>query len=573
MFLSVITYFYLFLIYLLTGQTTEPILSKKNSEIVIDSVINALPKEGLFIKTRFFLSNAKGYYLLNDFSNTLREIDSAIKYVSPLTHPIDFRRIINYGVNISNLHSNYKKKIQYLEILTKSGICRDVSADLGNIYIQIADCYLNIHLYEKSIYYCNKAYPIFKKENDIKSLVHLYIKMYNNLFLYSNDSTGYEYIEIAQKIADSTKDSLLQSELKFNIGKYYYRNKQYSNAIYYYRVARDLVTKKGSDQEIIIAIFQHLAYTYMQDSVEHACSLNNYILTSSLKNNKLPLLGNAYLGKANCFAKKGQKDSAEYYLDLSEHYRLLYGKPESSQGYYYKMYEVSLIAKSYERALRYLNTSYNQKLESISQNNDSILMMNRMQLDYKIQRDKINELKFINQSYKKSSIIRRYIAIFIILILLIAITTILVTEKRHHYIFSIYKLFRKIRQKITKSENDSLLIRDEELIYERIKKLLAEKKIYRDSDLSLQKLSSILDTNTTYLSIIINKKFGDPFKTVLNRFRIEEAKNILSSDQINRYTIDGIAKSVGYNSRSAFYSSFRQITGMSPKEFLLQGKR
>ncbi len=573
MFQSCITYFYLFLIYLLTGQTTEPVSSKKNSEIVIDSVINALPKDGLFIKTRFFLNKAKGYYLLNDFSNTLREIDSAIKFVSPQIYPIDFRRIINCGVNISNLHSNYKKKLQYLEILTKSGICRDDSADLGNIYIQIADCYLNIHLYEKSVYYCNKAYPILKKENDVKNLVHLYIKMYNNLSLNSNDSTGYEYIEIAQKIADSSNDSLLQSELKFNIGKYYYRNKQYSNAIYYYRVARDLVTEKGSDQEIIIAIFQHLAYTYMQDSVEQACSLNKYILTNSLKNNKLPLLGNAYLGKANCFAKKGQKDSAEYYLDLSEHYRLLYGKPESSQGYYYKMYEVSLIAKSYERALKYLNTSYNQKLESISKNNDSILMMNRMKLDYKIQKDKINELNNINQNYKHSSDVRRYIAVFTIFILLTGIITILVAENKRHYLFSLFESFRRIKQKITKSDKNSLHIKGEEFISENLKMLFIESKIYRDSDLSLQKLSSILDTNTTYLSIIINKKFGESYKSLLNRFRIEEAMNILSSDQINRYTIDGIAKSVGYNSRSAFYSSFHQITGMSPKEFLLQKKR
>ena len=573
MFQPVITYFYLFLIYLLTGQTTEPILSNKNSEIVIDTVVNALPNDGLFIKPRFFLNKAKGYYLLNDFSNTLREIDSAIFYISPQFYPVHFRRIINCGINICNLHSNYKKKIQYLEILTKSGICRDVSADLGNIYIQIADCYLNIHLYDKSVYYCNKAYPILQKENDIRNLVHLYIEMFNNLSLNSNDSTGFEYIEIAQTIADNTNDSLLKSDLKFNIGKYYYRNKQYSNAIYYYRVARDLVTEKGSDQEIIIAIYQHLAYTYLQDSVEQACSLNNYILTNSLKNNKLPLLGNAYLGKANCFAKKGQKDSAEYYLDLSEHYRLLYGKPESSQGYYYKMYEVSLIAKSYERALRYLNTSYNQKLESISKNNDSILMINRMKLDYKIQKDKINELSIINQNYKHSSDVRRYIAVFTIFILLTGIITILIIENKRHYLFSLFESFRRIKQKITKSDKNSLHIKGEEFISENLKMLFIESKIYRDSDLSLQKLSSILDTNTTYLSIIINKKYGEPFKTVLNRFRIEEAKNILTTDQINRYTIDGIAKSVGYKSRSAFYSSFHQITGMSPTEFLLQKKR
>jgi AraC-like DNA-binding protein len=39
-------------------------------------------------------------------------------------------------------------------------------------------------------------------------------------------------------------------------------------------------------------------------------------------------------------------------------------------------------------------------------------------------------------------------------------------------------------------------------------------------------------------------------------------------DEYRGYSIEGIASEVGYQSRSTFYREFRQVTGMTPKEYI-----
>lgn len=98
--------------------------------------------------------------------------------------------------------------------------------------------------------------------------------------------------------------------------------------------------------------------------------------------------------------------------------------------------------------------------------------------------------------------------------------------------------------------------------------MLEEDKIFRQNDINESKLAELLETNTTYLSTIINSRFNLPFKTLLNNYRIDEARELLVSDQYSNYSIEGIASEVGYQSRSAFYQVFKQHTGMTPVDYI-----
>uniref|UniRef100_UPI00263796FB helix-turn-helix domain-containing protein n=1 Tax=uncultured Phocaeicola sp. TaxID=990718 RepID=UPI00263796FB len=64
-------------------------------------------------------------------------------------------------------------------------------------------------------------------------------------------------------------------------------------------------------------------------------------------------------------------------------------------------------------------------------------------------------------------------------------------------------------------------------IYKSILYNLEIRKVYLDSKLSLEKFSSIVGTNTTYLSNAVNNYFGCNFKQLLNKYRIEYAKCLL----------------------------------------------
>lgn len=106
-----------------------------------------------------------------------------------------------------------------------------------------------------------------------------------------------------------------------------------------------------------------------------------------------------------------------------------------------------------------------------------------------------------------------------------------------------------------------------ENIERRVLALMENKKVYLDPDMSLQKLSSLTSTNETYLSNTVNDCFGCNFRTLLNKYRIEYAKFQISNEG---GLVKDIYKNCGFVSRSAFYRSFKQETGLTPLQFLKQ---
>ena len=104
-------------------------------------------------------------------------------------------------------------------------------------------------------------------------------------------------------------------------------------------------------------------------------------------------------------------------------------------------------------------------------------------------------------------------------------------------------------------------------IEKKVRILIEDDMIYLDPEMSLQKLSSMTGTNATYLSNTINDCFGCNFRTLLNKYRVGYAKLQISNE--GGFMKD-IYKKCGFVSRSAFYRSFKEVTGLTPLKFLRQ---
>lgn len=98
--------------------------------------------------------------------------------------------------------------------------------------------------------------------------------------------------------------------------------------------------------------------------------------------------------------------------------------------------------------------------------------------------------------------------------------------------------------------------------------VIRNNKYYRDADLDIRKLASLLQLPYHQLSRYINSKHQKNFNEFINGFRIEEVVQALTTEQQNSYTIMGIAQKAGFNSSSAFYAAFRKEVGTTPKLFL-----
>ena len=97
-----------------------------------------------------------------------------------------------------------------------------------------------------------------------------------------------------------------------------------------------------------------------------------------------------------------------------------------------------------------------------------------------------------------------------------------------------------------------------------LQSVMENDQIYRDAELSLGKLAKAVATPPDYVTQTLNEILGESFFEFVNRWRIEAAcRQLLSTTA----PITEIALEVGYNSRSAFYRAFRNITGATPSEY------
>ena len=81
-----------------------------------------------------------------------------------------------------------------------------------------------------------------------------------------------------------------------------------------------------------------------------------------------------------------------------------------------------------------------------------------------------------------------------------------------------------------------------------------------------ENIHSILIVEDNYdLRFFLNKEMGKGFKTFVNEYRIEKAKELLIEDR--NASVLSIAFEVGFKSKSSFNAVFRELTGMTPTIF------
>ena len=98
--------------------------------------------------------------------------------------------------------------------------------------------------------------------------------------------------------------------------------------------------------------------------------------------------------------------------------------------------------------------------------------------------------------------------------------------------------------------------------------LLENQKIYQNPNLTLPYLAKRIQTNTKYLSQVINQQFNYNFTTLINHYRIKEFKQRLLSKETLQFTYFGLAQEYGFHNRSTFYRAFKSNLKLSPKQFI-----
>lgn len=119
--------------------------------------------------------------------------------------------------------------------------------------------------------------------------------------------------------------------------------------------------------------------------------------------------------------------------------------------------------------------------------------------------------------------------------------------------------------KNVKSQNPVEYDRSGEL-FRKLEHLMKEDKIYRDPNLSRDRLADILNTNRTYISAVINGMCKKSVTQYINDYRIDHAIKLLSNPVLDMQ-IKEVEYNSGFNADATFFKLFKEKVGMSPSKY------
>lgn len=92
-------------------------------------------------------------------------------------------------------------------------------------------------------------------------------------------------------------------------------------------------------------------------------------------------------------------------------------------------------------------------------------------------------------------------------------------------------------------------------------------KYYIDEEVSLKKLSGIIDVHPNILSFLINEEYGKNFTDFTNSLRLEYFLELFKNMDKSVDSIITLAYKAGFSSKSTFNRFFKAKTGVSPSEY------
>lgn len=109
------------------------------------------------------------------------------------------------------------------------------------------------------------------------------------------------------------------------------------------------------------------------------------------------------------------------------------------------------------------------------------------------------------------------------------------------------------------------LVHDSEHYSEYVRNAISFVKENYNKDINIEEIANYIGIHKVYLNRIFKKETGSTVNSFINSYRISEAISLLIESKCK---IAEVIWRVGFNSEQNFYYTFRQVTGMSPNEYL-----
>ncbi len=120
----------------------------------------------------------------------------------------------------------------------------------------------------------------------------------------------------------------------------------------------------------------------------------------------------------------------------------------------------------------------------------------------------------------------------------------------------------------TKYQRSKLSEQEAQKIIGKVVQVLEKEELFLEPELTLQDLSNKTNEPTYLISQSLNQSMGKSFYDLINNYRVEKAKHLLTDPNKKHLTVLSIAFEAGFNSKTTFNNVFKKLTGCTPTEYV-----
>lgn len=127
---------------------------------------------------------------------------------------------------------------------------------------------------------------------------------------------------------------------------------------------------------------------------------------------------------------------------------------------------------------------------------------------------------------------------------------------------------------VEKYQTSNLNEEGRKTIERKILRVMEETTEFCSTDFTLDRLVELVDSNSKYVSQVINDSFNKNFNTFVNTYRIKLAcERLIDVENYGKFSIKGIAESVGFKSQPTFIGVFKKMVGLTPSMYQSMAKK
>ena len=510
-------------------------------------------------------------------NNSLKAFAYASSYLEKAKKNTDSTKIADGFYFLSYLVSNLSNKKKEEDYIAYNDSIIKYTKNLKK-----NDFYPSYAYYGKGNYYYTKRQYF----NSIDNYLSAFYSVHNNEYLknslkysigllkirYGENNEALKLFKEVSQFYESKKETNNESYLMvlFALGDVHLRNKNIDSSYFYYDLGYRKSEKiKSQDWKPYFVLgkgiieFSKLKYISAIDSISK--SYKKLIEYKDLPN---LTIADYFIGKSYDNLNKPKK-AVLHFKKVDSLFNIINDlHPDLRDNYvylinYYKS-KNNTIAQ-----LKYINQLL--RLDSILNTNYKIINK-KFYKEYETTK-LINEKENLQVKLNKKAYLLEMIEYFVVFLIIFLSFIFRLIFKRNRKYKRIYNELIKDTKVVVKSniKKDGKTGIPKGIEREILQKLVEFEKNneFLKRDIKLYDLAKSMSTNSKYLSTVINFHKEKNFSNYLNDLRIEFIIKKLKTDNVlKKYTIEAIAKEIGFNSAESFSKTFYRGTGIYPSYYI-----